>query len=337
MIKADHLKAVDKLKDLTPDQMAAIVALSGNLENEAFDMTNKTSKAYTTFKPLFDEQAKTIHGGYDKDLKEITGIEKPFGKKTYEHLKEILGDAWKAKKEIEPLTKKIATLEEQIKGGKIDETLKAKYESDISDLNDQIKALKEAGGTSKADYEKQIGELQSQIKTSNLNSSLAKIEADLTFTDTVSDNLKMMAINNARTAMAAITEETIENGGDKMVVLRNADGKILRDSKAEPFTKAGYYTSLLSDIIDIKKTTTGGGGKIAPAGSGGSGDKLLDLSGAKSQMQVSELTTAFILKKGISKRDPAFGEMQKEIINENFGEGGAKLTELPMREPTTTT
>ena len=75
MLIKDVIKANEALKDLSDAQISAIETLS---KNEEVSVLNSEIAAKT----------KELHSAYDADIKEILGLERPAGKKTYKWLKE---------------------------------------------------------------------------------------------------------------------------------------------------------------------------------------------------------------------------------------------------------
>ena len=309
----DVIKANEALKELTDDQVAAIATLSVNDENA-----------------VISAKVGELQGGYDKDIKEVSGIEKNQGEKSYDYAKRVLGD-FKTKaeatttltEEVNTHKEKIKGLEKQIADGNTDPALKQQ----LKDATDKAGALQTKYDTDKGVWDKEKEEFGSQLTGVKVNSQFEKAEAGLKFKPEYPEPVQKTLLKSAKEGILAEykTDFTGEEG-KKVMVFRGADGEIARNpaNKQEPFTAQELMASKLEGMLDVGKNTPGGG--TDPKGDGSDPKvTLTDLSGAKTQVEADKVISKYLAQKGITRGSREFSEEQKKIREEN------KVADLPIR------
>lgn len=331
MLTIELLKGNNATKDIPEATLLAIVDLSKNDENI-----------------VIGKKTKEIWDSVDKDIKDITGIEKPTNVKSFDFLKTTITDLGKkaeGAKDVESLKTQISDLEaekvtllDKIKKGSGDETLKARVsdlEKQIKDKDGEIETIRTSFATEKdelakklADHQKESMSLQLKQKfNEHMTSKGLKFkkmfEADDSAKKILQDQLNFKTDN----LINSLKPDFIDDGnGGKQMVFRDADGQIMRnkDNNLNPFTAGELYQNHISELLEENRSQGGGGS----GGSGGGGTpSVLDLSGAKSQMEANKLIVNHLMKiEGLAKTHPEFSKKQNEIFIEN------KIGNLPLRD-----
>lgn len=312
MLKAEIIKGSAVLASLTDEQVTAIEELSKN------DETAVMAKA-----------VGDLHGQYDRDIEEATGLKKPDGMKTYEWMKkDVLPKVTKATKLQSKLDKAIedkTALETQLKDGKIDEATKQK----LSDNENLITDLRGQLSTQKTESEKALTEAQNKNATILINNEFDRALVGKKFKDEniISKAVRESFISNAKQAiLAEYKPDWIDDGkGGQKLVFRNEAGEIARNEKngLNPFTAEELFTNKIGDVLEVGKQQQGGGTK--PPTGGGANPTELNLSGAKSQVEADDIATNFLMDKGLVRGTNEFSTEFDKIRDEN------KVADLPIR------
>lgn len=265
---------------LTDEQYKAISDLSKRAESELVESKSK-------------EIIGKIHQDYDNDMKAL-GFEKPEGKKSYEHIKDVVG---KLKAEGENHTKEIARLKDEV--GKGDDGLKRL-------LEDEKNRVKELQAKLDSETLKQV-EMQNKFDTDLANykieSEFDRAISEMTFADNVDSSLKALAIKQAKSEiMAELKGEWV----DGVLMFRDANG-ILKNNpnnSLKPYT-AGELIAEKSYIKTLLKTGRKAEGAGSKGGSG-NGGAFLDLSGCKNRVEADEAIDTYLLGKGLTRRSAEY-------------------------------
>lgn len=314
MITIEMLNQNAALSTLTDAQKAAITEISKN--DEATVIGTKIG---------------ALHGQYDADILNVSGIAKAEGEKSYDYLKRVLGD-YKTKldgtktlsAQLEAQKKKVTELEAKLAAGGSDEALKQQLKDarhQVTQLQTQLTAKTGELDRAKKDYEQKEKDLQVGFAFTNATAGI-KFKAD------VSEPVKKILLAAAKDEILAKgTPDFIDDGnGGKKLVLRDAAGNTLNNPKnnLNPYTiEELVLETSLKDVIDTGRQQPGGGtSPIKPNGGGGT---TLDLSGAKTQLEADAQIENYLLSTGLTRDNAEFGNKVLEIRNEN------NVSELPIR------
>jgi len=251
-----------------------------------------------------------LHGQYDKDILEASGIEKNQGEKSYDYAKRVIADT-KANNDSEALRVEL-------------ENMKAQYEELKQDGNgsefmkNQLEAYKQQAEKAEQDREsaiKEKGEFENNIKV--------QMEVDRGM-----NNIKL------KTGLPDYARDRIENVKESIkskarlvegiVVYVDEDGKPLIDNNFKNITAEELLRKELgADLIDTGKKQEGGGSK-SEGGIVKEGDVVsVDVSAAKTQMEAMEIVDQVLVAQGIAKSDDRY----VQITNATY----EKIKNLPMR------
>lgn len=313
MLTAEILKGSAALATLTEEQIAAVTELSKNDENA-----------------VIAKKLGEVHGQYDRDISEATGLKKPDGVKTYDWMKTTVLPKVKQSTELEEKLKTAqtekATLEQQLKDGKVDEAVKQKLidsEKLVADLQAKVTADKEA-------HEKALLDAQTQNASILVNNEFDRALVGKKFKDEkiISKAVRESFINNAKTAILAENKaDWIDDGkGGKTLVFRDEKGEIKRNPEngLNPYTAQELFIGKIGDVLDLGKQQKGAGTEQPGGGAGGAGSAL-DLAGATTQVEADELTTDYLMGKGLTRGSQEYNDEFTKIREEN------KVGELPIR------
>lgn len=315
MITIEMLNQNAALSALTDAQKAAITEISKN--DEATVIGTKIG---------------ALHGQYDADILNVSGIAKAEGEKSYDYLKRVLGD-YKTKldgtktlsAQLEAQKNKVTELEAKLAAGGSDEAVKQQLKDarhQVTQLQTQLTAKTGELDKAKKDYEQKEKDLQVGFAFTNATAGI-KFKAD------VSEPVKKILLAAAKDEILAKgTPDFVDDGnGGKKLVLRDAAGNTLNNPKnnLNPYTiEELVLETSLKDVIDTGKRQSGGGTKPLVNPNGGSGTTL-DLSGVKTQLEADTQIENYLLSTGLTRDNVEFGNKVLEIRNEN------KVSELPIR------
>lgn len=315
MITIEMLNQNAALSTLTDAQKAAITEISKN--DEATVIGTKIG---------------ALHGQYDADILNVSGIAKAEGEKSYDYLKRVLGD-YKTKldgtktlsAQLEAQKNKVTELEAKLAAGGSDEALKQQLKDarhQVTQLQTQLTAKTGELDRAKKDYEQKEKDLQVGFAFTNATAGI-KFKAD------VSEPVKKILLAAAKDEILAKgTPDFIDDGnGGKKLVLRDAAGNTLNNPKnnLNPYTiEELVMETSLKDVIDTGRQQSGGG-TVPPVKPNGGGGTTLDLSGVKTQLEADTQIENYLLSTGLTRDNAEFGNKVLEIRNEN------NVSELPIR------
>lgn len=311
-LDAVKIKSSAALASLTDEQVNAIAELSTNDENAV--IAKKTGE---------------IYGGIDRDIEESTGLKKPEGLKTYEWLKKDVLPVVKSSSTLQTALdaekQKVVDLQEQVKNGKVDEAIKKQLE----DSQALVAQLQTKITDTETDYKSKLTAAEQANLDIRVGNEFDRSLVGKKFKDEkiISKAVRESFIGNAKSAILAENKpDFIDDGqGGKRLVFRGEDGEIKRnpENNLNPFTAEELFIGKISDVLDLGKKQPGGGTK--PPGGGGGKGSAFDLSGAKTQVEADDLSTTYLMEKGLTRGSEEFNAEFDKIRTEN------KVADLPLR------
>nr|DAU98054.1 MAG TPA: minor structural protein [Caudoviricetes sp.] len=315
MLTIEMLRQSSALTGLTDDQLNAIAEMSRNDENT-----------------VIGTKIGALHGQYDTDILDITGIKKKDGEKSYDYAKRVLGE-YKTKAEsaktiqtqLTAAQAQVAELQSKLEKGAGDETLKQQ----LKDAKAQVTQLQTQLQTKETEFNTKKAEFDKTIKDTHVDYAFQAATAGLKFKSGITEPIQKTLLNAAKAeVLAKGTPDFIEDGqGGKKLVIRGADGNILNNPKnnLNPYTMQELVMETsLKDVIDTGRQQTGGGTGGFGSGSGGTGGTL-DLSGIKSQVEADKAIEAHLLANGLTRDSQEFADQSMQLRTEN------NVASLPIR------
>lgn len=315
MLTIEMLRQSSDLAGLTDNQLNAIAEMSRNDENT-----------------VIGTKIGALHGQYDTDILNITGIKKKDGEKSYDYAKRVLGE-YKTKAEsaktiqtqLTAAQAQVAELQSKLEKGAGDETLKQQ----LKDAKAQVTQLQTQLQTKETEFNTKKAEFDKTIKDTHVDYAFQAATAGLKFKSGITEPIQKTLLNAAKAeVLAKGTPDFIEDGqGGKKLVIRGADGNILNNPKnnLNPYTMQELVMETsLKDVIDTGRQQTGGGTGGFGSGSGGTGGTL-DLSGIKSQVEADKAIEAHLLANGLTRDSQEFADQSMQLRTEN------NVASLPIR------
>lgn len=315
MLTIEMLRQSSALTGLTDDQLNAIAEMSRNDENT-----------------VIGTKIGALHGQYDTDILDITGIKKKDGEKSYDYAKRVLGE-YKTKAEsvktiqtqLTAAQAQVTELQSKLEKGAGDETLKQQ----LKDAKAQVTQLQTQLQTKETEFNTKKAEFDKTIKDTHVDYAFQAATAGLKFKSGITEPIQKTLLNAAKAeVLAKGTPDFIEDGqGGKKLVIRGADGNILNNPKnnLNPYTMQELVMETsLKDVIDTGRQQTGGGTGGFGSGSGGTGGTL-DLSGIKSQVEADKAIEAHLLANGLTRDSQEFADQSMQLRTEN------NVASLPIR------
>ena len=312
-LNVEVIKANEQLASLSDEQIAAITTLSTNDENQ-----------------VINTKIGELHGRYDEDVKAVTGIEKNQGEKSYDYVKRVLGDfKTKASGAMELQTKiatyetEIAGLKDQISKGKGDEVIRQQ----LKDAQTEMATLKTQYETDKQNWGSKEKEFTEKITGIQVDAQFEKASAGIKFKAGYPESVQNTLISSAKSAiLGTYKPDWVESDGKKVMVFRDQKGEIARNkaNSLNPYTAQELISEHLKEVIDTGKKALGAG-TAAPAGGGKESVDIVDIAGAKTQVEADEIITKYLMQIGETRGSASFAEKQAKLREEN------EVSKLPLR------
>ena len=314
MLTIEMLRQSSALAGLTDEQFTAIAEMSKNDENA-----------------VIGTKIGALHGQYDTDIFNITGIKKKDGEKSYDFMKRVLSE-YKAKgesvktiqKELDDAKAQVADLQSKLEKNAGNETLAQQ----LKDAKAQVTQLQAQLQTKETEFNTKKTEFETALKNTHVDYAFQAATTGLKFKTGITEPIQKTLLNAAKAEILAKgTPDFIDDGqGGKKLVIRGADGNILNNPKnnLNPYTlQELVMETSLKDVIDTGRQQKGGG-TTPPAGEGGGGG-MLDLSGIKSQVEADKAIESYLLSNGLTRDSQKFAEQSMQLRTEN------NVANLPLR------
>ena len=314
MLTIEMLRQSSALAGLTDEQFTAIAEMSKNDENA-----------------VIGTKIGALHGQYDTDIFNITGIKKKDGEKSYDFMKRVLSE-YKTKgesvkniqKELDDAKAQVADLQSKLEKNAGNETLAQQ----LKDAKAQVTQLQAQLQTKETEFNTNKTEFETALKNTHVDYAFQAATTGLKFKTGITEPIQKTLLNAAKAEILAKgTPDFIDDGqGGKKLVIRGADGNIINNPKnnLNPYTlQELVMETSLKDVIDTGRQQKGGG-TIPPAGGGGGGG-MLDLSGIKSQVEADKAIESYLLSNGLTRDSQEFAEQSMQLRTEN------NVANLPLR------
>lgn len=314
MLSIEMLRQNTALAGLTDSQLSAIAEMSKNDENT-----------------VIGTKIGALHGQYDTDIFEITGVKKKDGEKSYDYAKRVLGE-YKTKAEstktiqteLDAAKAQVTELQGKLAAGAGDDTLAQQ----LKDAKAQVSQLQAQLKTKETEFTTKQTEFDAALKSTHVDYAFQAATSGLKFKNGITEPIQ-------KTLLAAAKAEILSKGspdfvddgqGGKKLILRGSDGNILNNPKnnLNPYTlQELVMETSLKDVVDTGRQQTGGGTGSHGGGTGGAG--TIDLTGAKSQVEADKAIEAHLLANGLTRDSQEFASQSLQLRAEN------NVASLPIR------
>src|SRR5574344_1006137 len=291
MLTIEMLQQNTQLSGLTAEQFQSIAEMSRNDENT-----------------VIGTKIGALHGQYDTDILNIIGIAKNSGEKSYDYLNRVLKsnktelDAFATtKQELATAKANITRLEKKIAEGAQDETLKQQ----LKDAKQQVTQLQSQLSTKQQEFDTEKQRLEKELQSTHVDYAFAAATSGIKFKSDLPVAIQKTLLNAAKAeVLAKGTPEFQQNAdGTQKLVFRDTAGNVLNNPKnnlnSYTFEELIMETSL-KDVVDTGRQQQGGGtGPLHTGGNGGG--SLLDLSGARTQIEADRAIENYLLSNSITR------------------------------------
>jgi hypothetical protein len=302
-----NLEEIQQAANENPELQQGLIKL---VQDTDFGKEFLTNYAKVQVNEQIGTRIGELHGSYDKDIFESTGIEKNQGEKTYDYLKRSIADL-KAANDSEALRVELENIKseyEKVKqAGSGDEFLKNQLEAAKERNEQQAKALEEAQ-KAKADFENNVKvqmDIEKGMRNIKFKPGLPEYAKDRI------ENVKESIKSKARLV-------------EGMVVYMDDNGKPIIDANFKNMTAEELLRKELgNDLIDNGEQRTGGDSK-KEAGLIKDGEVIMiDVSGAKTRIEADKIMNDVFTAKGIMRGS----EEHRKISHATY----EKIKDLPLR------
>ena len=306
-LTSETLKGNAELSGLNDQQIAAIVQMSQNDENDVIG--SRIGEVYRTM---------------DETITSVTGVKRDGDEKTYNFLKRAATELKQKADGASKYTEEIATLKAEktrleglvAKGAGGEEAQKqlAQAKADLENVQKEFASLKRQSEKQKEEYEKQIFGVRVDNEIKNSINGI-KFKTDLP------ESVTKLLLEQAVEKVKAFNPTYEDDGkGGKVLSFRNADNSIMRNAATnlQPFTARELVERELETLGVLAGKAAPGAGTQAPP-VGGSGGVVVDLSAARTRKEFTEIATQTLLQQGKTIGSNEFDTALQEIYKSNEG------------------
>lgn len=308
MLTVEILKANPKLSGLSDEQLTAIAQMSSNDENT-----------------VISTRIGALHGQYDTDIFNITGINKNANEKSYDYAKRVLSKYKTDVESVTSLNNEITTLkadkaklEKQIQQGTQDEAIKQQLkdtETRLTQLQQQYDADKTKFANAEKDYKSKLHNIQ-------VNAIFDTAISKLNFKDGISENIRSVMLQDAKNKiLTAYTPELTQDGKD--LIFRDQNGNIYNNPGANlaPYTTLELLKSSesLKDILGTAKPGAGTKPYVRTPSA------TLNISAARSQVEADDIIAKYLMEQGKARFSDEFVAEFEKL------RGDLGVDKLPLR------
>lgn len=308
-LTSETLKGNAELSGLNDQQIAAIVQMSQNDENDVIG--RRIGEVYRTM---------------DETITSVTGVKRDGDEKTYNFLKRAATELKQKADGASKYTEEIATLKAEktrleglvAKGAGGEEAQKqlAQAKADLENVQKEYASLKKQSEKQKAEYETQIF----GVRVDNeINNSLGGIKFKTELPESVTKVLLQQAVDKVK----SFNPQFIDDGkGGKVLGFHNSDNSVMRNAATnlQPFTARELVERELETLgVLAGKAAPGAGTQAPPAGGNGGSGVTVDVSAARTRKEFTEIATQTLLQQGKTVGSKEFDEAMQEIYKSNEG------------------
>jgi hypothetical protein len=267
---------------------------------------------------------REVYNRLDETIARETGIARDGDEKTYNYLeraaRQLAGKANSVEglnTKIHDLTAERDRLKKAIEENTVDEKLKKDLAQAIKDLD----SVKTQYNTLKADYDKQKTDHATELENFRIDNEIASVKGGIKFKSDLPETATNVLMEQAINKVKGFKHEFIDDGnGGKRLVFKDANDAIMRNAEKqlEPFTIGDLLTKELKTmgVLDEGRQQQGGG-THAPKVTHTQDGIVIDLSGARTQVEAQEMIAQTLMKQGLINGSSEFQEASTKAWKEN--------------------
>lgn len=323
----DLIKQQESLKTLTEEQVGAVIQLHENTHQ-------------VDVKKAVGDALGKVHGDYDRDIEEATGIAKPEGTKSYEHLKTVLKDLKAKAEEAGKMTKGEEALKaayDKLQGDfnaykeksieSADATLRHKLtttEQLAKDHENTIAKLRGDLTKAEKDKEKILSEKDAAIVVKDLDYAFEKELGKLAFKPGYGQEVvdTLVEAEKAR-ILSEFSPEIAKDAktGKQSIQFRHRETKELHYNAGNlnnPYTPGELLRERLDEkgALDKGRSQTGAGTKPGEGG-GQPTASIATIAAARTRVEADEAINAYLKGQGITTASPKYTDEFQRLRKEH--------------------
>lgn len=307
MITIEMLNSQQELVGLTDAQKQAIALLSKNDEEV-----------------VIGNRFREVYNQLDATIAKETGIARNGDEKTYLYLErasrmlaEKANSVSGLNAKIQELTNEKNRLQKAIDEGTQDENLKKQ----LSQAQKDLANVTEKFNTLKADYDKAKSDHATELLNIRIDNEITSATAGIKFKADLPETATKVLLQQAIEKVKGLKHEFIDDGkGGKTLQFKNADDSVMRNAENSllPYTAGELVTRELKamGVLDEGRQQQGGGTgapKVVKTEEG----IVIDITGAQTRTQATEMITQALLKQGIANGSAEFQEAMTKAWKDN--------------------
>lgn len=313
MITIEMLNTQQELSGLTDAQKQAIALLSKNDEEV-----------------VIGNRFREVYNQMDATIAKETGIARNGDEKTYLYLERAARElAAKANSvsglnaKITELTNEKNRLQKAIDEGTQDENLKKQ----LSQAQKDLANVTEKFNTLKADYDKAQSDHATELLNIRIDNEITSATAGIKFKADLPETATKVLMQQAIAKVKGLKHEFIDDGkGGKTLQFKNADDSVMRNPENSllPYTAGELVNRELKamGVLDEGRQQPGGGTspKVVKTDDG----IVVDVTGAQTRNEATEMITQALLKQGLTNGSKEFQDAMTKAWEDN------NVSALPM-------
>jgi len=302
------------MSDLTIEQINEAFESNAELKGQFLENYRNSEEVQTLLNnhaqnfwdsKIGDEIGK-VHGGYDNDFKEVLGVEKPQGVKSYTFWKEQVQKLKEGSdpKLIETKDSEIAKLKEAIEANAGSEHFKGLYEKLQSDSETRISELLA-----------EVDGYKGKIRKGTIESLINKAMSGFEFNTDLPEDLRNNFVDGIVSKLVS-DAKVMEDG---TVTFYEGDQPILDKTSLAKMDANGILKMKLASVL-AKKTPSNGGGvdpKNVDPNNPNRANVPATIATAKTQVQLNEAITKELISKGLKKGSKEWASEADKLFAEN--------------------
>lgn len=303
MLKVENLKANDKLKELSDEQLSTIASLS------EVDET-------ISFKEKINTEIGKMHQKYEDDIFSITGKKKNEGEKSFEYMKREFKSlkenqsSEETKTKLSELEKINKELKEKVKSGNVSDSFKTEMEkqaSTIELLNNTLEQERSKYSNGLKAKDQEIFDNKFSIEQNRVMSEISLINS---IPEAARTGLKESALSKVKESYKSSYMSL--GGKDVLTFTDKENNTLLTNADGTPKTLSDLMNDNLVGMIESKTEKTSGANNSKTKST-----TNVNFLNATTKQEADELITNQLKADGLDISKAEFHIKKREIKTEN--------------------
>lgn len=307
MITQEMIQQQEALTGLTDAQREAIITLSKN-DEEA----------------VIGARFREVYNRLDETIARETGVARNGDEKTYNYLERAARELAGKANSVEGLNTKIHDLtaeRDKLKKAIEENTGDEKLKKDLAQAIKDLDSVKAQYNTLKADYDKQKSDHMEELENFRIDNEIASVKGGIKFKADLPETATNVLLEQAISKVKGFKHEFIDDGkGGQMFRFLDENGAVMRNPEnvMEPYTIGELLKRELKQmgVLDEGRQQQGGG-THAPKVTRTQDGIVIDVSGARTQVEAQEMIAQTLMKQGLINGSTEFQEASTKAWKEN--------------------